>query len=369
MEPSAVPGRVLARGIVALVAALVVLSVVPGTVVADQRVGGTVVVAEGETVEGLEAVSGTVLVRGTVDGDLEGAGGTVVVAESGTVTGDVSVSAGTVQIDGTVDGDVEVGAGTLTVGETAEIGGTLEAGAGTVVLDGSVAGDATIGTDRLVLGSTAALDGDLTVGEGTTVVRKDGATVSGTLVRENLGGSDVASTAGPDWAFTVWGFAANLLLGAALLVVFPRFSRRVADAVGDEPARTGGAGLATFVGVPLVLVALTLSIVGIPLALVLGLPVLVVGGWIALVYGRFAVADWALRRAGYDNRWASLVVGIVVLGLAGMVPVVGGLVDFLVFVLGLGALALGIYELRRGDRESHPGEKPAPPESPAAGTA
>lgn len=352
--------RFARTGVVVLVAALVVLSVLPGLAAADSRVGGTVVVAEGETVDGLSAVSGTVVVRGTVDGTLEAVGGTVVVAESGTVTGDVSVSGGSVQIDGTVGGDVAAAAGAFTLGETGVVEGSLDVGAGTVLVDGTVRGDATVGAERLVLGSTAVVGGDLTVDDETELVRDEGATVSGAVVRSDVGGFEPVVFRGVDAVFTAWGFVANLLLGALLLLAFPRFSERVAQAVAERPGRTGGAGLVTFVGVPLVLVVLVLSIVGIPIALFLGVPVVVVGGWVAIVYGRFAVAAWALRELGYENRWAALVAGVVGLGLVGLIPVLGGLVDLVVFLLGLGAVALGLYELRIGGRESPPGtEQPA----------
>jgi len=83
------------RGIALLLALLVVLAVVPGVAAAESRSGGTVVVAEGETIdENLEAFGGTIVVHGTVNGDLSAFGGDVLV--TGDVTGDVSVFAGNV---------------------------------------------------------------------------------------------------------------------------------------------------------------------------------------------------------------------------------------------------------------------------------
>lgn len=350
-------------GIALLVAVLVVLSVVPGTVAAEQRMGGTVVVTDGETVDGLSAVAGTVVVRGTIEGDLEGVAGTIVVAETGVVTGDLAASAGSVRVDGTVEGRVESGAGSFTLGETGVVAGSVDVGAGAVRLDGTVRGDVTAGADRVVLGPAARLEGDLTVGRGTTLVEREGSSVAGTVDRTRMGGATgVAIDRGTDWLLTAWGFAANLLLGAVLLVAFPRFTGRVAAAVADRPARTGGVGLVTLVGIPLVLVLLVLTIVGIPLAVVLGVPLLVVGGWVALVYGRFAVAAWALGHLGYRSRWAALVAGVVGLGLGGLVPYVGGLVDAVVFVLGLGAVALTLYERRTAREETPPDHGAATPD-------
>ncbi|WP_458209401.1 hypothetical protein [Haladaptatus sp. NG-SE-30] len=55
---------------VRLLVLLLVFATIPGIAAAESRAGGTIVVEEGETVKGLEAFGGTVIVRGTVDGDL-----------------------------------------------------------------------------------------------------------------------------------------------------------------------------------------------------------------------------------------------------------------------------------------------------------
>lgn len=343
-------GRVAAAMVIGLV---VVLGVVPATAAAESRAGGTVVVAADETVDGLTAVGGTIVVRGTVNGNLEAVGGTVVVAESGAVTGDVAVSAGSVQIDGTVEGELNGAAGALTIGENATVGGSLQVGAGTVIVGGRIGGDATVGAERLVLRPTAVVDGDLTYDDDTELVREEGATVAGTVSQEDLDrGGGVGTFAG--WVvLTAWELGANLLLGALLLLAFPRFSAGIADRIREDPLRTGGVGLLTLVAVPLVLVLLVLTIVGIPIALALGLPVLLIGGWVAFVYGQYAVGDWASSEFGGGSRWVALVVGVVGITLLSEIPIVGGLLDLVVFVLGLGALAATLYAaLRRRRRQS-----------------
>lgn len=348
------------RALVVLVAFLVLLSVVPAPVAADARMGGAVVVGAGETVDGLSVVAGTVVVRGTVDGDVSGAAGTLVIAESATVTGDVAVSAGSVAIDGTVEGTVSGAAGSLSVGETGVVGGPLDVGAGSVVIDGTVVGDATIGTDQLVLGATADLRGDLTVDDGTTIDRDPAATVAGTVARENLGGVALVDWPGADLAGTAWSMIASLLLGAVLLLAFPRFSERVTETVADQPGHSAAVGLVTLLVVPLVLLALVVTIVGIPLVLFLGVPLVVIGTWIAAVYGRIAVGAWLLARADTEDRWLALVVGVVGIGLLAMAPILGGLLEIAVFLLGLGALADQLWGRWRGRRSTPPEAERAP---------
>ena len=110
-------------------------------------------------------------------------------------------------------------------------------------------------------------------------------------------------------------------------------------------------GLLTVVAVPVLLVVLVVTIVGIPLALV-GAIVFGLLVWAALIYGRFAVGSWLLSLADVDNRWLALLVGLIVLGLAARISWVGGVIDFVVLLLGLGAIAaLGYAGYRRRGAE------------------
>ena len=147
--------------------------------------------------------------------------------------------------------------------------------------------------------------------------------------------------AGP--LFAVWGALVNLLIGAVLLFAFPRFSTRVADRVADDPVRTGGVGLLAVLSIVVVLVLLLITIVGIPLSLA-GAVLFGLLAWVGAIYGRYAVGEWLLSYADADNRWAALVVGVLVVGLASLVPILGGLAELVVFLLGFGAVVLGLRE-------------------------
>lgn len=352
MSRSSLTGRRI--GALLLVGVLV-LSLATGVAAAQsvQGVGGTIVVGADETVESVEAVAGTIVIRGTVTGDVSGAAGTVLITETARVDGNVEAAAGTVRIDGQVGGDVSVGAGTLEVTETARIGGNVDAGAGYASFDGPVDGDVTVGAETVVLGPNARIGGDLRY-DATTLNRDPAATVDGSVVREvrgERGAFDGATVVGTVLQ-AVYGLLANLLFGAMLLFAFPDFSAGVASRVGTSPVRTGGVGLLALVGVPIVLVFLVVTLVGIPLAVV-GAVAFAGVVWAGLVYGQFAVGVRALAAVDRENRWLALVVGLVGFALLGAVPVLGGLLELGALLLGLGALVLGLrdaYRRRSGGR-------------------
>ena len=79
------------RALLLLLAIVLIVTMFTSVVAADTRAGGTVVIEEGESVNGLSATAGTVIVEGTVNGDLRAYGGDVIVTgASANVDGYVS---------------------------------------------------------------------------------------------------------------------------------------------------------------------------------------------------------------------------------------------------------------------------------------
>ncbi|MFC7234909.1 bactofilin family protein [Halosegnis marinus] len=323
----------------ALLAVCVLLSVAVAPVAAESRVGDTVVVGAGETIDGdLDVFAGTVLIRGTVTGDLNGAAGSIVVS-------------------GTVEGGVNAAAGTVTVTESGTVGGDLAVGAGTLTVDGTVLGDVTAGAATVALGPDARIAGDLRYDPDADLVGDRGA-VEGSLVADDSLGFDAGPVV-PPVVFDIYGLLVGLVVGAVLLYGAPGFSGRVTDLALDSPLRAGGVGLLAVVAAPVVFLLLLVTIVGIPLALV-GAVVFGLFAWVGSLYGRLVVGTWLARALDReDSRVVVLFAGFLAVFVAVQVPVVGWLVSALVALLGLGALALALYGARRkGDDTYTPAIRP-----------
>lgn len=328
-------------------ALLLGLAVLPGTALAETRTGGTITVGPDETVAGdLHAVGGAVVVEGTVEGDLEAYAGEVRIA--GTVTGDVDAVAGSVRVDGTIGGGLDAAAGSVAIGPGASIDGPVSAAGGSVDLAGAVGANAYLAGGAVRLGETATVGGDVVYAVGTDGQFVDeGASVAGTVARsDRLRSGPFEGPILPGWVLGTYGFLVNLLLGAVLLLVLPRFSDRVADRVHRHPLHAAGLGLLLAVAIPILLLLLAVTVVGLPLAL-LGALGFVFGVWVALVYGRFAVGAWLLSLLDVEGRWLALVVGLFVGGVLARLPIVGGLLDLVVVLLGLGGVAAVAYSAGR----------------------
>jgi cytoskeletal protein CcmA (bactofilin family) len=333
--------------------ALLCLPVAAGAASAqEQRTGGSVTIGPDETHEGdLEVTAGDVLVEGTVDGDLTATGGSVTV--TGEVTGDLTATAGSTIVEGAVGGNLRAVGGEVHLRESATVDGAVDATGGTITLDGAVGDGATLEGDDVAVGPTATVGGDLRYSADSVDIA-DGADVDGEIIeRERSGGGPFTGVSLPELPESavapligIYLFFANVLLGAALLAAAPGFSDRVSDRGGDRPLLCGGVGLAVVFGAPFLLVALFLSVVGIPLAFFAGYGLLF-AAWVGLVYGAFVLGTWLLSVFDRAHRWGALVLGLAIVSLVYALPYVDVLL-VAVGLLGIGSLALTLYHRRTG---------------------
>ena len=360
--------RIGRRGIVLLIVAVMLVGIVPGVAAAEERVSGSVIVEENETVsEDLTAVGGSIAVRGTVDGDIQAIGGDIVIEEGAEVTGDVDATAGSVRINGNVTGNVTAAGGYASVGESGSIGGILNASTGSIVIAGSVDGDATLGAESITFAPTATFGGNVEYGVGEDgEFTNNGADVAGNVTEntdlEVSGGLnfdlDIPNFSGP--LFGVFGFISNLVIGALLLLIVPKTSKRIGESVSESPLVTGAVGFGTFIGVPIALGLVAITVVGIPITLG-GLATYGIAIWLAGIYGRYAIGELVLSYTDVDNRWAALGVGVVLVAVLVRlpIPIAPDVIELLVTpLLGLGAIAMLVYRFVAGQRDSEP-EEPA----------
>jgi cytoskeletal protein CcmA (bactofilin family) len=326
------------RATAVALAAVLALAALPGVAAADQRAGGTVVVAEGEELDSLTATSGTVVVRGTVTGDVDAYAGSVVVAKSGIIEGTLRAYTGSLMIEGRVGGNAVAYAGSVLLTESGQVGGSLGAAAGEVTVAGSVRGDVTAGAALVSLAPSADVGND--VNYDGRLERAPGAAVGGQVRAVDDLGLGLAPPALPPGIFFAYGILANLLIGGLLLYLVEDFSVAVAENAVLDTAQSLLYGAGALVAVLLGLFALTVTVVGLPVAaaVLLALPAF---GWVAAVLGRFALGAWLVSFVNVDRPLVGLVVGVVLVGALVRVPYgVGTGVRVAVLGLGLGAAAL-----------------------------
>ena len=322
-------------------------------VVLEQTVGGDALLA-GATVES----------NASIDGDASLAGGRVVVRA--TVGQDLYAAAGQLEIDALVHGNARLAGGRVlihpesrieggvaiagaTVDARGDFGGYLTVAGGDVTLGGEVDGDVHVYAERLTVLPGTRIGGELRYRVSGPVSLPEDLEVDAGVIPEE----GDAAAAGPGLPAMLrnvgWLWLTGLfVLGLLLVRGLAGFSRRSSAALAARPWFGMAVGLLVLAGVPALAMALALSVVGLPLALLLVL------GYLALlltayVTGALYLGDRALaatgpgRPAGSGRRLLALLLVLLGLALVGSLPVLGGLLRFAVLLLGLGGSVLALW--------------------------
>ena len=393
--------RLLPRNLRRVVPSALVLGVLllaglasPETVRAAEyhRVGGeTYTLPEGAVVHNDLVVAGlTARIDGTVEGDLVVSARTVTI--NGHVTGDVIAWAQDVRINGTVDGSCICGAQTLQInGQVAgnvrafvqvlliqgsvgknlmawsqvaevsskgRVGGSLMAFVGSFLADGRiehdlavlsekeelngfVGGNANLASGRLTLGPQADIRGSASYrGEYRPEVSPQ-AKLSSPLTIALQSRSSKYSHPRYYWWHVV-RLAAAFIFGLVFLLLAPEFFSRAVRA-GNRTGAALGFGAVALIATPILAVVACFTLVGIPV----GIASLVL--YVALLYSsQIFVGAWLGEKilgpaAGRKAEIARLALGLVLLRLCFVIPVVSTVAVCLVTTMGLGAVALAVY--------------------------
>lgn len=317
-----------------------------GTITSDSRIvgdlyagGGTVLV--GGAV-GADAVitGGTVTISGDVGDDLRIAGGTITV--QGAVQGDVIIGGGQVQLSGSrIGGDLWIGAGSVRI--EAPVGKNVKVGGGEVYINAAIAGSVEVDADKLTLGPKARIAGNLNYTSLREVVIEEGAVVSGTTNYQPRDEHGVpAGFLLAVFSAAAIAFILMLALGAFVFALFfKRYAQEVVENSFAAPFLELGRGLLVFIAMPIISVLLLISIIGLPLGL-LGLMLyvaLLIFSWlIAPVLIGSLVYHW-IYKGEYVVSWKTILLGLAVFFLLGIVPVLGGLAQLGFMILSLGSIA------------------------------
>jgi len=255
-----------------------------------------------------------------------------VAVERGEIVEGVFVVNGDARIDGRVDGDVAVLAGD-------------------VRLAGRIDGNLVTISGRARLLPKSSVGGDLTYGDEAPRIAP-AATVSGTVEEEDWSGSiDFLPFIG---ALVFWlaVTVSSAVLGILLLLLAPRAAAAVFERARERIGTTIAIGIAIFIVLPLAVFLAAITLVGLPLAIAIGLALLPLA---AIAY---VTAAWALGRRIVKpprGRILAFLAGLAILRVAALVPILGLLVWLGAVVVGLGLLATAIWAAREPSAAHAPG--------------
>ena len=121
-------------------------------------------------------------------------------------------------------------------------------------------------------------------------------------------------------------------MGLGLLWLVPGL-RTLSLGAGLESAKTVGVGFLTLISVPIAALIIAITLVGLPVAL------MAFGGWLVALYLAKIMLGIVIGGMIMDRvDWRSLLLGLAIVLVATNLPFIGGVVSFVLTLLGLGLL-------------------------------
>ena len=280
--------------------------------------------------------------------------GDVFVAKGESLDTPVVAIDGNATVDGSTTKNVFVVSGDAIV--SGHVGGSV------VVLDGNARISGKVDEDVIAL-SGRAIIADGAVVRGDVRSSKEARVASGAKVRGDVKDIDVTGV------FTALGFSllgffwlavtvSTAILGALLLALFGRAFDTAAAAARTAPGKAIAWGLLVSIGLPLIAIAASFSIVGLPLGLGTAGALGVIG---ALGYLTSALCLGRLMIKAPRNIFGAFFAGWGILRVLALLPGIGVLVWTGASIWGVGALTVAAWRASHGPAASAPPEDEATP--------
>lgn len=297
------------------------------------------VIAAGETIslramvmDDVRAAGRQVLVSNEIADHIVAAGESVIL-ESGSRVGNWAWLAGeTVRVSG-------------------EVGSELKVAARRVIISGEVNGNAELYAEQIDILDGARIQGDLIWHSEQPPNIEEGSMIGGQVTeipfefeqKEHHGGIPLAGTL---------FFAVSLMAtGIVFYLLFPRLTENACTGLQQRPWLSLGIGLAVLFVTPLAIVLLFTTLIGSLLAFTLLAGYLVMLLF-SVVIGIFALSELGLRRygrwetAGRGRHLLAFAITVLALWILQLIPIIGGLIQLAIILLGLGGLSLVLYRSR-----------------------
>ncbi|MCX6813105.1 MAG: hypothetical protein NTV77_01280 [Candidatus Azambacteria bacterium] len=330
-------------------------------------VAGSDVNIAGATGGDLFVAGGNVIVSGPVSADLTAAGGTLNV--SGDVTGDMRLAGGNVIIASNAGGELLAAGGQITlmpgsvIGKDVKIaGGSINyegnAGGGAVIrgnkvyINGAVGKDLSVRAREITLGPKALIGGRFDYYSPKEATIEPGAAVRGAV---NFHKTEIPAK-GPIRAGIIFGIFTLALLVKTLMFITASLAvlylaRTHVKSIIREASfnfwKEAGRGFILFVVAPVAIIISFVTVIGITLGVIelfVYLAFIAIAAVIAVLLFAQLALKYIFKKENYELNWWVVILAVLTLGLITLIPIVGWLSIFIIFLAALGGFANYVYK-------------------------
>jgi hypothetical protein len=308
----------------------------------DLLLAGGNVTINGYVVDDIRCTGGQLHVLKNIGGDLVIAGGTVEIANNVVIGGGLITGGGELKVDGTINGDVRCAAGNLIFNGTANK--AFDCRSESLVMNGTVMGPSVLVAREMRIGPEASFHNNV------RYWNKEGKLDVGSKLKGGTAVYDASLKMKPNaWYYLghatllglLWYLSTVFLFLMLIQYLFRNTFQKAGNSLDQSLLQSLGYGLMFFVGVPLVVALLLITIIGIPIGIIVMLSYITLV-LLATVITSLVMANWYNHR--FDRRWTYWqIVGaalamFVLFKLVSLTPFLGWLIMIVIACIAFGAI-------------------------------
>ncbi|MFA6060360.1 MAG: hypothetical protein WC756_19320 [Taibaiella sp.] len=244
--------------------------VINDTITNDVMVGAGKVTIYGFVGDDVRGIVGEIHIKGIIVGDLILTGGKLTIEKTSMIYGDVLIGGGTVNMSGTLKGSLKGMSGTLIMDGIIEQ--DIDYRGSDVTVDGVVRGKSILSADRIDIGSSAAFYQDVRYWNRSHALDFKKSIKNGKALFESS-----LEISNGKWQYLgfasilglVWYLIVVLIFIALAQYLFSNLMGKAAEYAFGHALKSIGYGLLFLVGVPVGILVLMITIVGIPIGFML----------------------------------------------------------------------------------------------------
>lgn len=328
--------------------------------------------------ENLYAAGSNIVVNGTVGGDVMAVGQAVnifgrvtndVTAASnnlnvmGWVGDDLRIAGSVISISGAVGGETLAAGNEINIGKNANLGGSVRLAGKTIGIEGDIFGPTVIKGEKVVFNGRTAQDVEITAAK--ELVIGSNAIIEGKLIYKSPKPATIESGAQvlqePEYQmleaarkgakkgallgiFTVFFLSKLIVMILSALAVCWLFRKWTETFVKETIANFGREAIRGFIFLVVIPAAVLGSFMTV-IASFFGLIAILCYAAVLIAAGIFSgilVGGWLskylYKQSGYTIDWKEILLGVIIIFLLGLIPVVGWLIEFIIFLAAFGSL-------------------------------
>lgn len=288
-----------------------------------------------------------------VNGDARLAGATIIIG--GNIKGDTIIFSGETHIlaNNNLDGDIFIASGNVII--DGNLNGAAKISGGKIIINGRVGQDTIINAGQeLVIGDSAVIDGKIEYKSPKEAVIASGAKINKEMsfkkiepIKTGAGAKKGASLLAVFTAFWLLKLFAVLLAALILFFLFPKWVKNFANNVASNFSKEAIRGFALLILIPVAIIFSFITVIGMFLG-VFGIFAYIAFIMVASVLSGIVLGSLIYRflsdKKEYVVDWKSILVGVIAMFLIGLIPIIGWLAMFILFLACLGNFYYSAYQ-------------------------